>query len=96
VTREQTETAWTTGNRAGDGYDPNDEHGGDAIDDCDELVAALVADGWTLVHRADSTDEIAVLEAGGRVIGIGGDGAGRGPWAVVLDDGTDGREVAGG
>lgn len=65
---------WTAGNNAGEGYAPDQET-------VAEAVAALEADGYRVIRRSRTDDEIAVLRRDDEVIGIGD---ANGAWAVDL------------
>lgn len=85
ISRTQAEALYTRGNNDGLGYAPYTDEAGD--DTVDAAVEAAEADGWTVVHASGNTSEIVVLEnEDGEVMGIGGDGMGRGAWAVILSD----------
>lgn len=69
---------WRAGNDAGRGEAPD-------TDDVDEAAEALAADGGEVLHPQRTTDQIAIVRtAEGAIVGIGGDGAGKGAWAVEL------------
>lgn len=69
---------WRAGNDAGRGEAPD-------ADDVDEAAEALAADGGEILHPQRTTDQIAIVRtAEGAIVGIGGDGAGKGAWAVEL------------
>lgn len=69
---------YRSGNNAGRGEAPD-------ADDVDEAAEALAADGGEVLHPHRTTDQIAIVRtAEGAIVGIGGDGAGKGAWAVEL------------
>lgn len=69
---------YRAGNDAGRGEAPD-------ADDVDEAAEALAADGGEVLHPQRTTDQIAIVRtAEGAIVGIGGDGAGKGAWAVEL------------
>lgn len=80
--------AYTAGNDRGEGYAPYTDEAGD--DTIDSAVACFVADGWTLVLERNNSGEVAVVQSGdGELVAIGGDGMGKGAWAVsiVIEEG---------
>lgn len=85
ITMRDAKRLYTYGNDHGCGYAPDTDVAGD--DTIDAAVAAAVAEGWTVMHERRHSDEIAVLvDADGYLLGIGGDAAGRGAWAIALSD----------
>ncbi len=69
---------WRAGNDTGRGEAPD-------ADDVDEAAEALAADGGEILRPQRNTDQIAIVRtAEGAIVGIGGDGAGKGAWAVEL------------
>lgn len=72
-------TLYTAGNNAGRGFAPDEP-------EVDAAVGAFVADGWTLEHARNLSDEIAILSNDdGEYVGVGGDAHGNGAWAVNID-----------
>lgn len=74
---------WTAGNSEGRGFAPyTDVPGPDTVD---AAVEAFIADGWTLEHARNLSDEIAILSnSDGEYVGVGGDAQGNGAWAVNI------------
>ncbi len=69
---------WRAGNDTGRGEAPD-------ADDVDEAAEALAADGGEILRPQRNTDQFAIVRtAEGAIVGIGGDGAGGGAWAVEL------------
>ena|SRR5277367_5612694 len=92
ITRKAADRLYSHGNNQGLGYAPyTDVPGPDTVE---AAVQAAIADGWTVVDRAYTTDDCHVLEDDdGALLGIGGDGQGNGAWAVPLLD-SDGTPCA--
>ncbi len=65
------------GNNAGRGFAPDEP-------EVEAAVAALVAEGWTLEHRASHTSDVSVLSSSGEWLAIGGDARGMQSWAVKI------------
>jgi hypothetical protein len=74
--------AFNEGNNAARGYAPyTDVPGPDTVE---AAVEAAQADGWTVVFRATSDDEVTVLEDDdGVLLAIGN---ANGPWAVIISE----------
>ncbi len=85
ISQTEANNLYTRGNNAGLGYAPYADVAGP--DTVSAAVAAAEADGWEIVLNPDNTSDVVVLTNGdGELLGIGGDGAGNGAWAVVLSD----------
>ena len=65
------------GNNDGRGFAPDEP-------EVEAAVAALVAEGWTLEHRAADTSDVSVLSSSGEWVAIGGDARGMQSWAVRI------------
>lgn len=65
------------GNNAGRGFATDEPEVGAA-------VAALVAEGWTLEHRASHTSDVSVFSLSSEWLAIGGDARGMQSWAVRI------------
>ena len=82
ITREQAKALWRRGNNSGCGYAP--VAGDDTVD---AAIEAAQADGWEVIHPANTSDQIAVLRnRDNTLLGIGD---AHGAWAVVLSDVCD-------
>jgi hypothetical protein len=72
---------YRSGNDKGRGFDPG-------ADDVLDAAEALCADPYSandVLHTPANTSEIAIVRTEeGAIVGIGGDGAGKGAWAVEL------------
>lgn len=85
ITQKQANDLYTRGNNAGHGYSPYTDDVAD--DSVSAAVEAAEEDGWEVELRPDNTSDVVVLSnADGDLLGIGGDGMGRGAWAVALSD----------
>lgn len=71
---------WCSGDNQGLGYAPyTDVPGADTMEGA---ISAAIADGWDVVLRPDTTDDVWVLQhADGELMGIGDR---HGPWAVDI------------
>jgi hypothetical protein len=69
---------YTAGNNAGKGY---------AVGDDEDTVSDAAHNLGEIIIRPGSTSEVYVVRAyeDDRIVAIGGDGMGCGPWAVDLD-----------
>lgn len=82
ITMAEAVEAYRAGNNRGDGYAPFE---GEAADDSiDAAIDAAKADGWSLVHDRNTSDDVAVLRSGDDWMAIGGDAMGHGAWAVDI------------
>lgn len=89
IDRDETRAAWRRANNRGDGFPPE----GETIT---ETLKAYVKRGGEILLERRTSDEIAVVRLGGRLIGIGGDASGANPWACRLptEDTVQGRTFA--
>lgn len=75
---------WRAGNDAGKGFAPDAPADAPEDESVDGAVRAYVEEGWTAIYERCTSDDIAVVYVEGRLVGIGGDDAGNGAWAVEL------------
>jgi hypothetical protein len=59
----------------------NDPDRGETVAD---VVCSYVADGASVVQQQITTDDVAVISIGGRLVAIGGDGSGFDPWECCI------------
>lgn len=85
ISQSDADDLYTRGNSQGLGYAPYTDVVTD--DSVASAVDAAKGDGWATVLSPDNTSEVVVLENGdGELMAIGGDGAGRGAWAVIISE----------
>lgn len=76
MTPQEALAKWRAENDKGNGYDPQR---GDTVDD---VVDSYDVDGARILHRPQTSDEIAVIRFRGETLGIGD---ANGPWECVLE-----------
>lgn len=78
MTKTEARAIYTVENNRGNGYEA-------AAETVDAAVESMLADGGKLVLRADTSDDVAVVEMpSGKLVAIGGDGVGGSAWAVTI------------
>lgn len=80
ITMTAARKLFTLGNNAGNGFAP-----AGVADLVGGAIETLKGEGYKVVLESTNTDEVDVLESPeGKLIAIGGDGSGRGAWAVAI------------
>lgn len=77
IDSEKAHAAWQRGNDDGEGFPVGESE--DAT-----IEESITLEGWEVLQRAESTDEIWICRDGDLLIGVGGDEMGRGAWGVRL------------